>query len=247
MISDASIYDLGDVDTDRSRRQSAPPGSRHMHRTDSASTRRQRRRWMGPGSVSLFVPGLGQILHGDTMTGLLFLTATGFLVSLAWAVHDTLSGFSRTLSELGGPSAGSVWLLGAIHVAVVILHLANVAHVQGLVASQRRLAPRHPFVAGMASLLFPGWGQVLNGARVRSVVCLFFLWLTATGWLLASAPAVDLLDSLRLHLPAQLEVLTTHGVMWTLPAVVWSLAVYDAVSSARAARVKQRIIAALSS
>ena len=99
----------------------------------------------------------------------------------------------------------------------------------------------------MASLVLPGWGQALNGSRVRSVLCLFFLWLTATGWILVSAPAAALLDSLRLHLPAQLEVLTTHAVLWTLPVVVWSLAVYDAASSARAARTKQRIIAALGS
>ena len=58
----------------------------------------------------------------------------------------------------------------------------------------------------------------------------------AAAWILASTPARELLDSQGFYLPQVFELFASSAVRWTLPAVIWILAVYDAASSAAGRR-----------
>ena len=62
------------------------------------------------------------------------------------------------------------------------------------------------------------------------------LWLAGAGWILVSPAAESLMADLRLYLPAWASILATPAVRWTLPAIIWTLAVYDAASRAAAGR-----------
>ena len=85
------------------------------------------------------------------------------------------------------------------------------------------LTPRQPWVAAMASLVLPGFGQLYNGDLNRAI------WLFL-GFALLCVPGVALV---ALYLPAQLMLpCLLLGLVLTLS--VWVYAVYEAWRSARA-------------
>ena len=178
------------------------------------------------GSLSLFLPGSGRLLRGQPALGLFFICSLGFLVTLGWAVLTTIDRLSGTLEVLGYARAASVWALAVIYVAAAALHVAN------LLGGERTAGRPHPAVAGIASVLVPGWGQVLNGDRIRAAVFVGMLWVGAAAWILAAPQTAALFESLRLYMPDGIALLASPAVRWTVPPVVWALAIYDAVSSA---------------
>ena len=90
----------------------------------------------------------------------------------------------------------------------------------------------HPVVTGLASAVVPGWGQILNNARLRCTMFLGILWLIGGAWLLVSTASVDFLASLGLMLPRWAENDAVPMATWLALGVTWSVAVYDAASSA---------------
>ena len=56
------------------------------------------------------------------------------------------------------------------------------------------------------------------------------LWVAAATWILASPETQSLLASIRMHLPAAVKPFTSPTVRWSLLAVIWALAVYDAAA-----------------
>ena len=183
-----------------------------------------------PGTLSLFVPGAGHLARGQFKVGLFFLASIGFLATLAWALFGTVDRLAETLVLLGQSRAFGIWALGGIYVVAAGLHVGSVLTLAG----RGGFAP-HAVVSGLASLLVPGWGQILNGDRKRAALFLGGLWLVGGAWLLFSPACRDMLAALRLHLPNGLLLLSSPPVRWTLPAVVLALAVYDAASSAASA------------
>lgn len=188
------------------------------------------------GSLSVFVPGVGQFALGDPTAGLFFLTSTAFLASLCWAVVGTLERIAETLMVLGYPKQAGVWALGLLYVVGAVVHLGSVWH-----AASRDRVPGEtpsppPVLAGAASAIVPGWGQLLNGCRLRAVVFLGALWVIGATWLVTSAPVESLLASVGLVPAPEMRVFGAPMVRWTLPAVVWAMAVYDATSTAVARR-----------
>ena len=188
-----------------------------------------------PGSLSLFLPGSGQVLHGDTTRGLFFFCSIGFLGTLSWALLTTADRLAETLALL------EVSMMPVFAVVALAYCLAGVAHVGGVLSAAPRVSRSdwHPAVSGLASALVPGWGQLLNGDRIRAGLFLACLWLAAAVWILDSRATMELLNA---YLPGvgiweqtvrQPFVLWT--ARWTFPAVLWSLAIYDAASSAASA------------
>ena len=236
---DCTVYDLGDVNYGSKRRpaQAASAGVAAAGAVATGHPRpdRQRRdvvaaldRYVPSGrSLSVVVPGAGQLLDGRISLGLFFLSTTGFLIALGWAILETLQRLSATLEALGMSRAGAVWALMALYGGGMALHLANV--VTAAVPSTGRAA--HPVVAGVASALLPGWGQFLNGDRLRAALFLGALWVAGAAWIVGSAWTQGLLDGLGLLLPAEARAFGSPLARFTLPAVVWSLAIYDAAAS----------------
>lgn len=242
MSQESAVYDLGDLDRGTpepgapSRERFAPDGRtrlREVRRRSTASVP-PTRPWTGRDfgqSLSVMVPGAGQVVRGDVSTGIFFLTSIAFVATLAWAVTSSIDRIAGTLHLLGYPPAASVWALAALFVVAAALHIASV-----LDAGAGSLPVGQPIVTAVASGVVPGWGQFLNGDRFRAVFFIGMLWLAGAGWILVSPAAESLMAELRLYLPVWASILATPAVRWTLPAIIWTLAVYDAASRASAGR-----------
>jgi hypothetical protein len=225
-----SVYDLGEVDKgDRPDRPQADPQRRTAPRPAWSSAAPAQTtagdRFDLSGSLSFFLPGSGQLVRGEWAHGLFFLASIGFLFTLGWAVVGTMDRLTETVVLLGHPRGVGLWILGSIYAAAAGLHLINVLTRD---AGASGSGATHGVVAGCASAVMPGWGQVLNGHPRRAALFLGGLWLIGASWLLVSQPAQELYVALDVHLPRALELFSSAPVRWTLPAVVWALAIYDA-------------------
>jgi hypothetical protein len=180
----------------------------------------------------MFVPGAGHILRGDLRRGLFYLSSMGFFGALCWAILGTLDRLGATFTLLGLPSASGPWALGVIFIFAAATYIGNVC---SAAPARTRWDPQSvpaPLVSGIASLLIPGWGQAIAGRRVRAALFLSGCWLVGGAWLAVSPLVQAMLDSQGLSLPGVLVLLGSPVVRWTLPAILWTLAVYDAVFQA---------------
>ncbi len=240
MSDDTLVYEIGDVETlsNGSLPPSFSPTSPQMPQAAArASCGVEPSGGLDvAGSLSLFVPGAGRMIRGDIAVGLFFLSSLAFLGSLAWAIVVSLDRLPGTLTLLGLPAAAAVWSLAAIYVMAAALYLANVVrrgpHWPELGCSEGV----HPVLAGIASAIIPGWGQLLNGNRKRAAMFLGGLWVVAAAWLLSTPAVATAMDRMDLYLPHPVPLFYSAAVRWTMPAVLWTLAVYDATSSAATAR-----------
>ncbi len=183
-------------------------------------------------SLSLFMPGLSQIVRGQVPLGLFYLSSLAFLGSMTWAILQTLDRLTVTLVLLGLSMYLVVWTLVWIYLMIVTIHLSGV----WTATEGSRPKARHPAVSAVASLIVPGWGQILNGNRLRAILFLGATWLAAGFWIAASAPVTELFNT---HLPIvtpweQLArtPLVLWTARWTIPLVIACLAIYDATASA---------------
>jgi TM2 domain-containing membrane protein YozV len=238
MTRDESIYDLGEIEVDKPKAafgriaelpRHAPP--RHTARAEPPG--------VGPalaGSLSIFVPGLGQMLAGEIGWGLFYLSGIGFCAATLWSVLATLDRLLPTLRLLEVPPEFLILAVGTLGVLVIALHLGAVLHAHALAAGGDRGATSHPIVAGLASLLIPGWGQLLAGHRRRAVLFLGGAWLLSVAWLLVTPSGMGVLARLNLALPAALRDGWGPIVMLSAPLVLWVIAVYDAAAGAATER-----------
>lgn len=238
MRDHSEVYDLGEVSTasSPSRPVRLEPPQATMPRITRVQPRpvprpRESRSHVA-GSLSVFIPGSGHLVRGDFGLGLFFVTMMAFVGTLGWAILETLPRLTGTLELLGHPRAAAAWFLAALYACAAWLYVASVVSSTPSWEFTSARGDVHPALAGVASAIFPGWGQVLNGDRWRAALFMALLWISGAAWLLVSPQAQELLSELRLYLPEPVRVMTTPVVRWTLPAVVWALAVYDAASRA---------------
>ena len=238
MTDHSKIYDLGVVDGDvgegvipapTSFRQGPPNEDGQGKAVPARRARRWSPGWDLTGSLSLFVPGAGQIAQRDSRRGAFYLFTMAFLAVLAWAGINTVERLAGTMDLFGYPRSLIVYGLLSIYAVAAIVHLGSV-----LTAYEMSAAPHayHPVVTGLASAVVPGWGQILNNARLRCTIFLGILWFIGGAWLLISTASVDFLASLGLMLPRWAENDAVPMATWLALGVTWSVAVYDAASSA---------------
>jgi len=237
MQQDSTVYDLGEVALDPS-----PRGVGARGRAGVAPVRDATRRAAVPmtagfapvpafdaaSTLSLLLPGCGHLARRQWAAGLFVISALGFLAVAGQAVLSCLDRITGTLRLLGYPVEIAVWSLAGIYGCAAFLHLWSV-----LSGGSSVVRAPHPALSGAASAVVPGWGQLLNGHLTRSALFLAALWFVGALWLLAAPFTSELLGALDLQLPPALAQATSPAVRWTLPAVIWSLSVYDAVSGAR--------------
>ena len=233
MSQPTSVYDLGNIDAtiDAARRgaQSGRPMGR-FHVSERAGPTAD-----GvdvPGFLSLVVPGLGQLLSRRVGAGLFFMAWTALVATLGWALMSTLDQTMSTLRLLGYPGVVAVWTLGGLYVVLALLHLTAIL----TAGPADGHSAAHPVLTGLASAFLPGAGQILAGSRSRAVVFLGTVWAIAALWFLQAGPIVTRLDQLGVIVPDVVKTITQPAVLWTAPAVVWALSVYDAIASATTAR-----------
>ena len=241
MSHESAVYDLGEVQEVAApvpQTRSAVPKATSPRAVPSPATPRAfpsvsdetPRAPLGDiaDSLELFVPGSGQLLRARWSDGLFVLSCTGLLVALAWATWVTLERLPGTLSALGLPSQGGVYALMLIYAGLAGLHIGNV-----WCGTTRGALRANPYVAGCASALLPGWGQLLNRQPAKAAMFVAGLWTVGLAWLLAIPWTRELLAAEGLALRPGLEIVSSPALLWTAPIVLWALSIYDAIVSAR--------------
>lgn len=242
MSRNVEVYELGSVQPSLAAHHRTPRPRVESGRAGDWNATWHRMRTTGfvggvIRSLSLFVPGTTQLLHGRISRGLFFLTSLLFVVLFCRAVIGTLDRLAPTLELLGSSAVAAYWSLAVAFGCAAAIHLAAVWSSHEREARPRRL---HPVLPTIASAIVPGWGQLLNGDRVRSMLFIGGSWFAAAVWIVSSETTMNLLDGytpavtpleMSLRNPATLWMLK-----WTVPLLVWVLAVYDASASALSRR-----------
>ena len=229
MSNDTAVYDLGVVDSAPSPDDRDPTGvSTRVRRKAAPAAPAPVRRPLEAiaDSLELFAPGGGHLLRARWSDGLFVMSATGLLVALAWAIFATLERLPDSLSALGLPAHGAIYFLAGLYVCLAVLHAGNV-----LYGTSRGSSRVHPAAAGFASAIFPGWGQLLNSQPTKAASFVVAVWIVGVLWLLTSPWSAPWLEAQGVGLREGLGALSSPAVLWTVPAVLWALSVYDAVAS----------------
>jgi len=246
-----TVYDLGEVTgasipASSVRSRSAAAGATVASsivggkREDARAGRIVVQREYGPGSIrpaaaasaSLFVPGAGHVFAGDAGLGVFVLSALGFVAALIWAILETFDRIVSTLAVLALPVHAPLLVLALLFVTAAALHVGGAIHAQALA---ERIAPAraaHPLVSGVASGLIPGWGQLINGHRARAFLFLAGIWTVGAAALLISPPRHEAMRELGSWLPVGAVSRWGVATLLTVSALLWALAVYDAVIGA---------------
>jgi len=206
-------------------------GGKRASRARRSGAFRMNARAFIASTLSLFVWGAGQAYNGQLKLGLLlFLTEV-----LAVVGHWSVAKLWPVLKEMGYLFAVSEWeifvSLAVVDFLMIFLLLYNVA--QAYHQAEMETGPfegfRRPVLSALASLVVPGWGQLLNAQLGKA---LFFLFCLLGGiyvaTLLAVSPFLHFAAGLDLNaLTARPVPLAGVGVLF-LGAVAWILSVYDA-------------------
>ncbi len=188
------------------------------------------------GSLSLFVWGLGQFYNRDFRLATLFLLcelqviAFHYLLYMTWGrLRDFASLFFLDEWEL-------LLYASSIDFCIIFFLLYNVAHAyRRAEAYGSGFTGLHmPVVSGAASILVPGWGQLLNGQLGKASLFLFAFLLQAYCLILYfHSPLYRVLAAMD---PQQLLMARTTwigmGVLF-VTALSWLISIYDAVLVAR--------------
>ena len=188
------------------------------------------------GSLSMFVPGLGQMVTGEIAWGTFYLTWMACCAACLWALLGSLDRIAPTLRDLSLPPEVLPMAIAVFLLIAFTVHLSAIVHAQASAAKWDPRFAAHPLVAGLASLLLPGWGQVLAGHRRRAVVFLSAVWMLAAAWLVVTPPGMRVLSRLSLAVPASVRDGWGPAAMLAAPVVLWVIAVYDAAAGAAAER-----------
>lgn len=149
--------------------------SRDATRVDYRS--RGRSRAPLASSLSLFICGAGQAYNGQVKLGMLLFLAEVLTVVGHWTVI-TIWPTLKDLAYIVAISEQELFLgLAALDFLIIFFLLYNVAQAyhEGENRGGRFQGLGMPVVSGMASLLVPGWGQLLNAQVGKALFFLFCL------------------------------------------------------------------------
>ena len=209
----------------RSHTAGSPPAER------VGLTTRRPGRVPAASTMSLLLCGAGQVFNGQFKLGVLLLLVEAFFV----IGHRALIGSWSSMLALGElVGAGEAGLL----VGVAVFDFLMVLFIPAVVyqAYQRAESEhgsyegmRNSVLPGLASLLLPGWGQLLN-AQIGKAVFFLFCMLSAL-WVAAFFVYAPILSALSHSMgEAAMQRAVSGGVGILIAAVLmWVLSIYDAV------------------
>lgn len=220
-------------------RRSAADASGSRNGANTGSTRVQRVRMSSrrPGRVpaastlSLLMCGAGQIFNGQFKLGILLLLIEVFFVIGHMAL---ITSWTSLLAVAGSAETGEAKLL----MVLASIDFLMVLFIPAVVYQAYRRADtenggfegmRNAILPGLASLMLPGWGQLLN-AQVGKAVFFLFSLLSAV-WVagfLVYTPILTALSSAMGEAATQQAISGGVGIM-IAAALMWILSIYDAV------------------
>lgn len=189
-------------------------------------------RALAAATLSLFLCGAGQLYNRQGKLGALMLL-TQILAGVSnWAVIQLWPRLVA-LADLFGVSEWNLMLgVAAADVAVILMMLASVHQAYRFAEEEtgRFAGAGNPFFSGLASLVLPGWGQLLNAQAGKAMVFLFaFLSGVYLVILARLTPFLPLLASVDAGQNLMPKVTAGAMVMVGVTGVLWILSVYDAI------------------
>ncbi len=193
-------------------------------------------------SLSLLMWGLGQLYNGDTKLAILFVMCEALILAFHYMLYMTWDRI-RNFVHLFFVSEWEMMLYASsIDLCVIFLMIYNVAQAYRTAEAQggQFHGLRQPLLAGVASLLVPGWGQLLNGQLGKAMFFLFAFMLqmyVLAVYLLSPfyriVSELDILDPKQMLLNNSIRA----GVaIVNATLLLWLLSAYDAVVVARYSR-----------
>ena len=182
-------------------------------------------------SLSMFLCGAGQVANGQVKLGLLLFLTEVLVVVAHWCVLRAWP-FFRDVAHIFAISEEELFLgLAAADFLLVFFLLYNIAQAyhQGESGRGEFQGIGMPTLSALASLLLPGWGQLLNAQLGKG---LFFLF-CVLGEIYVVA-LLTLTNFFHLFPQLGLEILMrTRGDVLELSlfffaSMIWTLSVYDA-------------------
>ena len=246
MSGSVPIYDLGEVALRGGNASASSGRSRNGRGGNGSPTGFGRYAYRGDlppsaapavaGTMSLFVPGAGQLVLGEWRPALFFSTAAGLAVALGWSILTTFDRLISTLGLLGVPAFSLAVALAVFGVVLAAFHVWSTLDAVGSRLDECRPRLPHPLLAGLASATFPGWGQILATHKKRAALFLTCSWLLGGAWLLALPYTRERFAAAGLVIPDRLVETWGPFTLISASAVVWTLSVYDGVAGALAER-----------
>jgi TM2 domain-containing membrane protein YozV len=171
--ADLATIPPGGAGKDRTPRPGYRRGRNRSLLSDTTVTRVGGRRPLVAASLSLLLCGAGQLFNGRRdlallyfLTEALFFSTNWFLLKMWGFVVETLSLFSIRPTDI------MFVILAANYVFLVFLVL-NVFQAYKDASGGAPAEPlRQPLISAPASLLVPGWGQMLNGEPRKGALVL---------------------------------------------------------------------------
>lgn len=194
---------------------------------------RETKRPLAAATLSMFLCGLGQIYNRQSQLGVLFLLTEILFLSAHWALFRTWSIARDLAASIGVSEMGLLLGVAAIDAVMVFILLGNVwqAYRQAEVSDGGTFGGiSSPFLSGAASLLLPGWGQLINAQLSKALFFLFIALITAhvVGFVMLT-PVIGLIASSGIGALSPHRL--TGGIVGLVVccAMMWILSVYDAV------------------
>jgi hypothetical protein len=226
--------------------QAVPPveaGATVASTRATAATRGGPGRAAGAASLSLWVWGSGQWMNGDRDLAVLLFLWQILIAALHYFVASTWSALRRMAHVFFISEWELLLYAAALDFWLIFLLVFNVS--QAYRSAERHRGRFHgfkrPCLAGLASIMVPGWGQILNGQLGKGLVFLFVF--VTQAYLLAFYLCTPLYGIVADLDPARtlLRSLIQGGqVGLVVTAQTWFVSVYDAVLVARYTRNRPR-------
>jgi hypothetical protein len=197
----------------------------------------------GAASLSLWAWGSGQWLNGDRDLAVLLFLWQVQIAALHYLVASTWSALRRMAHVFFISEWELLLYAAALDFWPIFLLVFNVAQAYRSAERQkgRFRGLKRPWPAGLASLVVPGWGQLLNGQLGKGLV--FLIVFVMQAYLLAFyllTPLYGIVADLNPPQALLRNLIQGGQVGIVLTALIWVLSVYDAVLVARYTRSRVR-------
>jgi len=182
-------------------------------------------------SLSMFLCGAGQVANGQWKLGLLLFLSEVLAVLSHWCVIRAWP-FFRDIAHIFAVSEEELFLgLATADFLLVFFLLYNIAQAyhQGEAGRGEFQGIGVPMLSGLASLVLPGWGQLLNAQLGKG---LFFLFCMLTEVyviaLLTLTSFFHLFPRLGLESLVRARGEVLQLCLFFFASMIWILSVYDA-------------------